>query len=242
MLSRSIALLLSFASLLAPVSLADEAKHPTTAELNAKVPELMEFHTVIFQLWHKAWPEKDYEMMKELLPAVREGVRNLETAELPGILRDKKMEWEEGLTALQNTLKEYADAASADDGAALLDAVEKLHARFEDLIQLVRPVMPELEAYHQVLYGIFHYYLPNKDLEQLQQASAELTSKCLILHEAPVPERFATIEEDLETRSKLLCDLSRELQKNAGEGGWEEIEPAADSVHSQYLKVAALFD
>jgi hypothetical protein len=243
MSSKSMILLVSLCAILAPSAAhpATKPENPTAAELEARVPELVEFHEVIFQLWHKAWPDKDYEMMKELLPAVRDGIRDLGAAELPGILRDKTADWDKGVQALEETLQVYGDAAARDDGPALLKAVETLHAQFEGLAHLIRPVMAELEAYHRVLYGIFHYYMPERNLEKLRHASGELISKCGVLSEAPVPERCSANAEALEAGIDRLCDLSRELQATAAAGDWEPIDQAVDRVHDQYRKVKALF-
>jgi len=74
-------------------------------ELKAEVPALRAMHTVIYPLWHKAWPEKDFEMMKRLLPKVQEHVQDVTEAELPGILRDKQAKWDEGVAALLKVTK-----------------------------------------------------------------------------------------------------------------------------------------
>ena len=66
----------------------------TQEELTATVPELRELHEVIYPLWHNAYPEKDYALIKELLPQAESLTAKLDAAKLPGILRDKQEAWD----------------------------------------------------------------------------------------------------------------------------------------------------
>ncbi len=65
-----------------------------SSEIDSSVPELFEFHEVIYPIWHTAYPEKDYAMLKEMVPEVNSGAEKIYSAPLPGILRDKKEEWD----------------------------------------------------------------------------------------------------------------------------------------------------
>ena len=77
------------------------------ADAVAEVPELDSFHEVIFKIWHEAWPNKDTAMLKDLQPSVEEGIANVAAAQLPGILREKKTAWVEGIEKLKNAGAEY---------------------------------------------------------------------------------------------------------------------------------------
>ena len=65
-----------------------------SSEINSSIPELSEFHEVIYPIWHTAYPEKDIAMLKEMLSEVNNGAEKIYSAQLPGILRDKKEEWD----------------------------------------------------------------------------------------------------------------------------------------------------
>jgi hypothetical protein len=219
-----------------------EAATPGAAELRAEVPALDAFHEVIHPLWHTAWPDKDTEMMKDLLPDVQKHVIAVGEAELPGILRDKKAKWDEGLTNLRGTLEKYEQAAAADDKQGLIDAVEEIHSRFEFLYRLIRPVMKELDAYHVVLYQIYHYHMPNKQLDDLRQASGELVDACKVLSETEAPRWFAEKAEAFAQEVDVLCQKTDAL-KTATEGDdWGAIEESVETMHTQYQTVAGLFD
>ncbi len=211
-------------------------------ELRAEVPALTAMHEVIYPLWHTAWAEKNTAMMKDLLPQVREHVEAVEKADLPGILRDKKPEWTKGVKDLRSDLKAYEKAAAADDAPALADAVEALHGHFEDLMRLVHPVMDELDAYHVELYKIVHRYLPEKQLQPLQEAAAAMAVRCDALNEAPVPKWFADRADTLKVETHVLCTKTRALGVAAPGGDWTVIENLVDQVHAQYQKVERLFD
>ena len=42
---------------------------------------------------------------------------------------------------------------------------------YEGLVRIIRPPLPELEAVHQHLYGLYHYYGPGYDLEKIRERS-----------------------------------------------------------------------
>jgi len=217
-------------------------QHQATDDTKTEVPELSAFHEVIYPLWHNAWPNKDFDMMRELLPQVQEHVAAVRKAELPGILREKRTAWNEGVEALSTTLADYERAAGGDDEQALLDAVERIHSNFESLIRLVRPAMRELDAYHVVLYRIYHYYTPQKQMEELRQATGELKSACAALSQAPAPRRFADQAGELSREVKELCSRTEWLGEVTAGSEWEPMAEAVEQVHTQYMAVASIFE
>ncbi|MGE5235995.1 MAG: hypothetical protein ACM3O7_06590 [Acidobacteriota bacterium] len=230
-------------SLLAAASTAAAPPLPTAppGELSAEVPALVAFHEVIYPLWHQAWPNRDLARIRELLPRVEEHVRAVEQAELPGILRDKRPAWDKGVAGLAEAAARYRAAVSADDGQAMLAAVELLHARYEALVRLVRPVMKELDAYHVVLYRIFHHDLPARRLGPVQAAAAELAIRCQALSVAEVPARFAPRRAALHEGIAQLCRDTASFHEATRLGQWEPIEAAVTALHTQYQSLEALF-
>lgn len=81
--------------------LAQESGKDITAETSATVPALRDFHSVVYRIWHTAWPKKDYDMLAALLPEVEKGVAMVAGVELPGILREKKTAWTQEVEKLQ---------------------------------------------------------------------------------------------------------------------------------------------
>lgn len=219
-----------------------ESAEPDAAELKADVPALHDLHDVVRPLWHDAWPNKDYQLMKDLLPDAKEGVAAVQKADLPGILRDKQEKWDTGVKHLVATLDTYEKAAADDDEQGMLDAVEEFHSAFEHLYRLTRPVMKELDAYHVVLYRIYHYYMPRQQLDELRGASKELASACATLAEAKVPTWCADKADDLAPAIELLCTRTDELVATAKGEDWKAINQSVETMHTQYQAVEGLFD
>ena len=234
-------LLVLTAAIVAPQPALAQGHDQAIAETKAEVPALMEMHEVIYPLWHEAWPNKDVKMMNELLPQVQQHVAAVEKAELPGILRDKQAAWAEQVQALRATCTAYEKAAAAGDTQALLDAVEALHSRFEMMVRVIRPVMKELDAYHRVLYTVYHKILPEKKLAELPAAAAELASACSTLVAAPVPKRFAAREAELKTAFAALCQATAELQTAAAGADPAVTTAAVETVHTHYQATEKLF-
>ena len=240
MRSTNAVLLVLTAALVAPPLAPAQDHNQVIAETRAEVPALMEMHEVIYPLWHEAWPNKDVKMMNELLPQVQQHVTAVEKAELPGILRDKKAAWAEQVQALRATCTAYEKAAAAGDTQALLDAVEALHSRFESMVRVIRPVMKELDAYHQVLYTVYHKIMPDQKLADLPAAAAQLVSACSALMSAPVPKRFAAREAELKASFAALCEATAQLQAVAGDPA--SAPAAVETVHTRYQATEKLFE
>ena len=139
-----------------------QAQHEDqSTEINSSVPELFDFHEVVYPMWHTAYANKDYALFKQLLSDVNSGVEKIYTAKLPGILRDKEKEWNEGLDKLRASVKDYNKACEENDEAAMLTSAEELHSNYEMLVRIIKPVTKEVDEFHKVLYMIYHHYGPN---------------------------------------------------------------------------------
>jgi hypothetical protein len=212
------------------------------ADAVANVPELVSFHEVIFKIWHEAWPNKDTTMLKDLQPSVEEGIAKVAAAQLPGILREKKPAWVEGIEKLKNAGAVYKAAAAADDSTRLLDAAEELHSWFEALMRLTRPVLKELEDFHSSLYMLYHYYLPEYDIEKIRTSAEELKQKMRALNSATLPERLQSRNPDFMLARKKLAESVEAFLSIVGTGSEETIKKAIDDLHTNYQTVQKIFD
>ena len=212
------------------------------ADAVANVPELVSFHEVIFKIWHDAWPNKDTTMLKDLQPSVEEGIANVAAAKLPGILREKKPAWVEGIEKLKNAGAEYKAAAAADDSTRLLSAAEELHSRFEILMRLTRPVLKELEDFHSSLYVLYHYYLPEYDIVNIRSSAEELKQKMRALNSATLPERLQSKNPDFMLARNKLAESVEAFYSIVGTGSEKTIKKAIDDLHTNYQTVQKIFD
>lgn len=216
---------------------AQEKSHDLGTELKAEVPALKEFHTVIFQLWHTAWPEKDIAMLISLLPEIEKHTEAVASAELPGILRDKKEAWANGVGQLRATVVEYKNAVKDENDKLLLDLAEKLHAQYEKLVRVVRPPLAELDAFHTVLYPLYHYYLPEYDIAKIKVSVAEMQEKMSALNKVSLPERRKSIEPlFLEKRAALSTSVD-ELAVAVESNDKGTITAAIDKMHTEYQEL-----
>jgi hypothetical protein len=205
------------------------------ADAVARVPELDAFHEVIHKMWHDAYPEKDYELLKQLLPDVEKGISKVAAAELPGILRGKRTVWEEGVKELQTAGSDYAAAIASNDGEKMLNAAEILHTRFAMLMRSIRPPMKELDDFHSVLYLLYHHYMPDYDLEKIRSSVLELKVKMTALNEAEPPAQLKDgIPEFQSARAKLSASVDSLESIVASSDNEQAIKEAVEVMHSNY--------
>jgi hypothetical protein len=212
------------------------------AETSSEVPELTEFHEVIYKIWHTAWPEKDIAMLKELKPEVIQRGGSLCSAKLPGILREKQSAWESNVSKLKALIGEYGDATDRNDGAGLLDAAERLHAHYEVMVRLIRPALKELDEFHAALYPLYHYYLPQKNLKDIKSSVALLKKKMALLNEAVLPVKHRSKLEQFNTARADLGESLKVVDSTMSSNDLKEIEKAVETLHSCYQRVAGVFE
>jgi hypothetical protein len=214
----------------------------TQQELTAAVPELRDLHDAVYPLWHDAFPNKDYAHIKELLPELDSLTAKVETAKLPGILQDKKNDWEAGKEKLVANLKKLHEAADSDNKEEMLAQTEAFHSNYEKLVRTIRPLVEELDSFHQEMYKLYHYYMPNYDLEKIRETVIAMQKKLTPLKEAKLHRRledrkdqFDTAVAELETAVNNLADVVQKDDKEA-------IKEAAEEVHTYYQGCEAVFN
>lgn len=212
------------------------------ADAVSEVPELISFHEVIFKIWHDAWPNKDISMLRQLQPEVEEGISRVAAAALPGILREKRDAWEQGIEQLRISGSAYKAASDADDATRLLDAAEELHHSFETLMRLIRPALAELDDFHSSLYMLYHYYLPEYDIEKIRASADELKQKMQALNAAVLPERLQSRDSEFQEARRKLSQSVEAFHSIVGTGREETIKEAIEELHTAYRNVQQIFD
>ena len=214
-----------------------------TTETSSEVPDLWDFHDVIYQIWHEAWPEKNTEMLKELIPEIEAGFAKLEKASLPGILRDKKDAWSIGIQDMAGIIETYKKAAVADQKESLLKAAEDLHTQFEMLVRLVRPVMKEIDQFHQELYLLYHYYMPDYNVQKINASAAELLARMEPIEKVKLPSRL-TDKQPVFDQAKIALkeSLIQLRQKIKDEDEKDQVIKAIEVVHDKYQILVGVFE
>jgi len=211
-------------------------------ETSSDVPELTAFHEVIYQLWHTAWPEKNIDMLKSLLPDIQKGVEKINSVKLQGILRDKQAKWEEGLKKLNESVVAYKVAIEKGNQQAILDEAEKLHALYEGLVRVVKPMVKEVDAFHQVLYMLYHYYAPEYNYDKIKEAAAEMKVKMADVMKAQLSKRLEARTEKFDSARNELEQAVNELNNIVAKGKKDDIIKSVDKVHNKYQELEKVFD
>lgn len=213
------------------------------SEIDSSVPELFDFHEVIYPIWHTAYPAKNYEMLKEMVADVNSGAEKIYTAHLPGILRDKQEEWDNGLAKLRYSVEKYNKAMVGTDEAEMLLAAEELHSDYEMLVRIIRPVTKEVDEYHKVLYMIYHHYWPNKNMEEFSKAVDDLEMRAEELTNSVLPKRLSDKSDEFKEQSQKLYDSTKNLKRlKESDTNEAELEKAVEDVHDNYVALEELFN
>ena len=211
-------------------------------ETSSSVPELIEFHDVIYLIWHESYPSKDYEALRGYVNEINEQASKVYDAQLPGILRDKEEKWNEGLVELKKSVDDYNIAAEGSDDEQLLNAAETLHSKFEMMIRIIKPVLKEVDEFHKVLYVIYHKYLPEKDFDNIKAVSEDLQQKAVAISEAKPTKRIEPKIEQFNTAANELLTATNKLVEVCQSDDNTAIETAVENMHTKYQKLEGVFD
>jgi DNA repair exonuclease SbcCD ATPase subunit len=209
-------------------------------ELRGDIPELEELHSAVHPLWHTAYPQKDYDMIKDLLPQLDSLTANLDEATLPKILHMKQEAWDEGKEELKAGLQRLHEAVDSDDKTEILKQVEAFHSHYEQLARLRNPVLPELEAFHRELYKIMHYYLPNGEADNIRETVTVMQEKIQPVMQAELPERLADKSEDFSSAVQELESKLTSLAALSGQDDAAAIEEALKELHTAFVNANEL--
>lgn len=212
------------------------------SEITASVPELEEMHQLVYPLWHDAFPNKNYEMIGELVPQFEEGMAALEEVSLPGILREKQTQWEDGKGQLKESFAALKTATEAQDHEGMLEHTEAFHMLYERLVRVLRPVVQELEAFHQEMYRLYHYFMPAYDLDKIRETVTAMQEKLEPLRSVQLPSRLSERQDDFE---QAIADLSQQVEALAEEleaPSKRAVNAAIEAVHTAYQGAESIFD
>ena len=213
-----------------------------TQETESSVPELSAFHEVIYPIWHTAYPEKDIAMLKSLVPQVNELAAKIFAAKLPGILREKQAKYDAGLAEFRKSVEAYNAAAKGTDDKAMLDAAEALHAKYEALVRAIRPVLAEMDAFHKVLYVVYHKDLPDMKWDNIRAAAPDLKAKAEAVTQAKLPARLEPKKDAFNAAAAGLVEAASALAALGRETAGAAVEAAVLKVHTSYQALEKIFD
>jgi hypothetical protein len=128
----------------------------------------------------------------------------------------------------------YKAAAAAGNDEALLKAAEKLHAQYEGLVKIVRPVLKEMEDFHASLYVLYHYQISPLQLAKATESIQALKVKMDALNKAVLPDRMkARTEAFTAQRARLSKSVDELVALLAGKDE-SKIKSAIEVMHANY--------
>ena len=206
------------------------------------IPELMEMHQYIHPMWHKGYPDKDYELLKSLYPDLLNQFKELEAAEFPMEWPDRQLHWRQALDKMESALQDYKKAIDENNNEFLLTAAEEVHSAFEGLMRIVNPPIPEVDAFHRVLYHVYHDYLPNKNWKAIDNSITQFQEKFMALQATELPKwmsdknkEFKEAREELGKSVEMLAAL-----KNSNDQ--KKIEAVIEQLHDAYVKLISTYE
>lgn len=225
-----------------PSLFAQEDHSGCADETESSVKELDEMHEIIYPIWHQAYPEKDIPKLKEYVVEVNKYVERVYSAKLPGILQDKKTKWDEGVKELKKSVDHYNEVTKGDDEEAILKAAEDLHAKYEMLVRVIRPLNKEVDEFHKVLYMIYHHYLPEKNYNKIKEVSNDLLKKSEAIGKVKLSKRNESKQAQYEKAADDLVKACKNLDKVAKGKDKKAVNKAVENVHDKYVAIEKIFD
>jgi hypothetical protein len=192
-------------------------------------------------LWHDAWPNKDVKAMAAMLPDIEKHMAAVNKAELPPLLRDKQAAWVAGVDDLKQTVTAYKAAVTAGDNEALLKAAEKLHAQYEGLVKIVRPILKEMEDFHASLYVLYHHQMNPFQLAKASESIGALKVKMDALNQATLPDRLKAKTDLFVTQRARLSKSVDEVAALLDSKDESKIKAAIEMMHVQYESLERVF-
>jgi hypothetical protein len=212
------------------------------SETESTVPELVAFHEIIFPIWHTAYPAKDIAALQSYVPKINELAAKIYAAKLPGILREREAAWQAGVAKFKAAVEAYNTAALDGQSQGMLDAAEALHMRYEMLVRAIRPALPEMDAFHKVLYVVYHKFLPEKKWDDVRKAAPDMETKARAIAAVQLPKRLEAKAETFRTAAAGLLGASTELNRLGPSGSAAALEAAVLKVHAKYEALAKIFE
>lgn len=216
-----------------------------THEISTSVPELSAFHRVIQPLWHKLYPAKDIAGIKALVPQIKGYMEKMNSAKLPGILREKESNWKAQLVKFNEIAEEYYKAAEGNDDAAMLKAAEKLHSGYEAMNRVIKPFFKEMDEYHVTLYVIYHNSLPEKKYDEITAVMDKFIAQADVVSKYPEEKLIKRLKDKTPKFyevSKNLLDATTSLKEVLAGNDAKKKDAAIEKVHTLYQKLESVFE
>lgn len=104
--------------------------------------------------------------------------------------------------------------------------------------EMKRPKIDGIREFHEVLYPVWHSYLPDGDYQSIRQAIPEFKRTTGILMETDLPQYYHTVKDDFETKRQNLALAVEELESVAQTGDDKDLAKAVEDMHTAFERMA----
>ena len=109
-------------------------------------------------------------------------------------------------------------------------------------LRVIRPALREFDAFHVVLYQLYHYDLPSDDLAAMRKTIERMKEPMAALDAAKVPPRLAKKEKEFVSARADLSKAVAALEKAAQTDDLARVKAAVEEVHDRYEMATAVCD
>ena len=187
------------------------------------VPQLETLHKSIYVLWHDAYPNKNYDLIKNTMSELEASVTGLSNAKLPEIMHNRQSKWDTEIKGLQANFEALKKSVADNSNEAMLANVEDIHSSFEKLARVLRPKLAELDSFHEDLYQLYHKLMPASDLAGIKALLPSMKEKATKLQQAKLTRGLAEKQPVFDTKVSELQKAIAELEKTVNKGDKKKV-------------------
>lgn len=225
-----------------PVSVVPAKADATAPDTTDQLTRAMNgFHSILYPLWHEAYPQKDFKAIREQAPAIRQKLMALIVIPAPDNMAEAQRE---SLFTKRQELAFYVDQyekAAADSSDSVVAAsFETMHWGFEELEKVFILEIKQLDSFHETLYSLWHKTLPAKDYKAVKSNVPVLKAEMDSLMAYKLPGICQGIKEDFEAKRTALKDAVYQLADICQKGTNKQIDEAVTLLHEKYMDLSSV--
>jgi len=106
------------------------------------------------------------------------------------------------------------------------------------IAEMKRPGVEGLREFHEVLYPVWHEFLPNGDYESIRKAVPEFKKSIEIVKKAELPLYYQHVKDEFEKKRENLALSIEKLDSVAQTKDDKKLEEAVENMHTAFEQMA----
>ncbi len=125
-------------------------------------------------------------------------------------------------------------------GCALCGCKKEIQTKKEqaEVTEMKRPGVEGLREFHEVLFPVWHEFLPNGDYESIRKAVPEFKKSIEIVKKAELPLYYQHVKDEFEKKRENLALSIEKLDSVAQTKDDKKLEEAVENMHSAFEQMA----